>query len=141
MDCAGQGTCHGLRSGSEISITIPFLTPKNPSNEFMDRSLSVSSVTWTLVTLFSASTLAYHSLLNFTCSEIWLFSSWSLHTSFTRSFKCFCFLIRDLLADSRFERIRFRFLSSISSRLSSSVDIYQIGERPCMMAKLTQQIT
>lgn len=122
---AGQGSCHGLRIGSgisgiSISIAIPLISSTRWRTEFSDRSLSVSSITWVFRTVFSESSLAYCSVNRLTCIKNWLFSSFSRATWLSKSSKCCCFLIRDLLADSRFESILLRFLSSIIGCASSS---------------------
>ena len=56
-------------------------------------------------------------------ATICCFSSFNFRTIVIKSSKCFCFLILDLLADSRFEIILFRFLCSINAANSpSSID-------------------
>lgn len=120
---AGQGSSHGLRSGSGISgmsIAIPLTSWKIRSIEFRDCSLSVNSITWALTTEFSDSSSRYCWVIKLTCMAICSFSFLSRAAWLVKSPRCCCFLIRDLLADSLFESILFRFLSSITSRGSPS---------------------
>ena len=87
---------------------------------FRDSSLWLSSPTWALSTEFSASTLKNCCVVMLTLVSICWFSFLSWATWVTRSSKCFCFLMRDRRADSRFDIILFLFLWSITARKSSS---------------------
>ena len=61
---------------------------------------------------------------------IWWFSFLNWDTWAIRSSKCFCFLILDLLADSRFDIILFLFLWSINACKSSSEPEFWIKDDP-----------
>ena len=61
---------------------------------------------------------------------IWWFSFFNWATWATRSSKCFCFLILDLLADSRFDIILFLFLWSINACKFSSEPEFWIKDEP-----------
>ncbi|CAL9179568.1 unnamed protein product [Musa hybrid cultivar] len=120
---AGPGGCHGLRSGSGISGTsmaTPLSSSTRRSTELRDRNRSVSSATRTLSMSFSVSSRSWCWVSSSTCITIRPFSLPSWATWFVRSSSCRCFLIRDLLADSRFDSFRLCFLSSAVSLASPS---------------------
>lgn len=117
MGWIGQGSCQGSSkvSGiSGISNASPLTSEAIWITEFSDRRRSVNSEAWALSTLFSEANLRYSWEAPSIISLIFLFSCWILFSCAISSSKCCCFLIRDLRADSRFESLRFLFLSSIS---------------------------
>lgn len=127
----GQGSCHGFMSGSGISgmsISTPLNTSRMWSIELRDCSFWVISITWALRMLFSDSSWLYCPASRSACVAIRAFSSLSFAPWFIRSSRCCCFLIRDRLADSRFESILFLFLSSIRRSPSDPDDWLASGE-------------
>lgn len=130
IGCVGWGICHGLRRGSGIS---GISTDKPPTSsaisriEFKKRNRSVSSMVWALRMLFADSVSAHASSLAFMFSTSFLFAPCNLLTSSVKSSSCFCFLIRDRRADSRFDSILFRFLSSICGSPASDPEL--VAER------------
>lgn len=108
-----------LVAGS-MKVVLPKPAFRTSTISFRDSSLWLSSPTWALSTEFSASTLKNCCVVMLTLVSICWFSFLSCATWVTRSSKCFCFLMRDRRADSRFDIILFLFLWSITARKSSS---------------------
>lgn len=92
---------------------------KQPINSFKAWSLWFSSDIWALRTEFSDSMFKNRCVTRFMFVRIWLFSALRLFIWTVRSPSSFCFLILDRLADSRFDSILFRFLTSVCRFWSS----------------------
>lgn len=123
--CIGYGSCHGSSKASGISgmsTAYPTTSSAIWSTEFRERSLSVNSESWALMTLFSIAIPMYTSatLLIFSSMSLFSFCSWV--TWLIRLSTCCCFLIRDLLADSLLDIILFLFLSSTPAYLGFPSD-------------------
>lgn len=105
-------------------------------NSFRAWSLWFSSDIWALRTEFSDSMFKKRWVTRFMFVRIWLFSALRLFIWTVRSSSSFCFLIRDRLADSRFDSILLRFLTSVCARFSRElIDPEQVplmGEAICV---------
>lgn len=110
----GWGICQGLKKWSGIwGIS----TERSPAAsaisriEFKKRKRSASSIVWALMMSLPASISTNASFFAFMLWARAAFSLCNRLASSVRVSSCFCFRMRDLRADSRFDSIRFLFLS------------------------------